>query len=171
MGLDICLRSEFTEEMIRTVSDRVRKSYPPRWEAESQKNATEYVNAIYAGYAETGAYFRDPYNRFGLLPILDIDIYPLISDDCTLPIEAARFLLAEVESRELTPASIEVAIIGAPPNGLIEHMEKFNGGPPDPAIDNIDWPAITAWLTKKRETLIALLRRSIELNEPLHCSG
>jgi hypothetical protein len=78
--------------------------------------------------------------------------------------------LAEIESRPLTPANIEAAIIGPPPNPVIGWMERSGfGGPPDPAIDDIDWPAIHAQLTNEREQLIALLRRSIKLNERLVC--
>jgi hypothetical protein len=165
MGLDIHLPSIFTDEVCEAVCERVSKTHAPG-------DVDRIIDAAYAGYAETGGYFRDPYNRFGLLPILDIDIYPLVSEDGTLPIEAARFLLAEVESRELTPASIEAAILGSPTHPMVAMSEHLLGiRPPDPDRDNIDWLATYAWLIKKRETLIALLRRSIELNEPLHCSG
>jgi hypothetical protein len=158
MGLDITLRSAFTEEVYEPILERWR-SAKPRDGKDGERYCSEHIKwagAIYGLYEETGAFFREPYNCFALTPMLDVDIHPLISeDDSTLPIEAARYLLAEIESRPpLTLEHVKIAVCGSQQRPVI----------------GVDWPATYAWLTKKRELLIALLRRSIELGEPLHVS-
>jgi hypothetical protein len=173
MGADISLRPVLTDEVHKAIIERAVENH------RSIKTSADVMQvgagAIYTALEETGAYFRDPYNRFGLLPMLGMswgaDVGPLLSEDGLLPIEAARHHLGEIESRPLTPANIEAAITGPPPHPVIAWMERsgFIEPYPDPAIDDIDWPAIHARLTNKRKQLIALLRRSIELDERLLC--
>jgi hypothetical protein len=171
MGIDITLRSQFTEEVYEPILERWRSTEPIRDGADGKRYCSEHAawaNAIYGLYEETGAYFREPYNCFALLPMLDVNIRPLISEDETLPIEAARHLLAVVESRPLTLEHVKHAVCGSRQRAVINSFEEFMNPAPI-EHDEINWPATYAWLTKKHERLIALLRRSIELDEPLLC--
>jgi hypothetical protein len=157
MGIDITLRSVLTAEACEAIGERLRAS-----------GETD-PDRMTAAFAETGAYFRDPYNCFGLLPMLEVDLYPLLAEDDTLPIDAARELLVVVESRPLTLEHVKIAVCGSRQRPLMSSIEDFMNPTPI-TVDEINWPATYARLTEKREQLIALLRRSIELNEPLECS-
>src|SRR5258708_6958470 len=100
-----------------------------------------------AALMATGGYYRQPYNCSGLLPVLglswDDDIFPMLDHKRMLPIDGARHFLTALECRPISPSDVEDA-----------------GDPVE----------MTAHWTKRREILMALLRRSIETNEPLHVS-
>jgi hypothetical protein len=91
---------------------------------------------------------------------------PLLSDDWTLPIEAARYLLAELEARPVAAAMVDD--MHARPGPLEALSESWGFAEPLTA-DEIDKEAALAHLVRKRKVLMALLRRSIETNEPLQC--
>jgi hypothetical protein len=161
MGADISLRSVLTDEVHRAIVERA---------VDQTKNPVDAIQAAYDALEATGAYFRDPYHGLGLLQVLDMDwsrdFGPLLSDDRTLSVEAARHFLAELEQRPITSERIDDAI-DRPSAGLPAWMEKH--GLQEPPDDGIDRAALLAGLDNKRSQLMALLRRSIELGEPLVC--
>jgi hypothetical protein len=167
MGVDIELRSVLTAEVHEAIVERALAQLP---KPDSIEDFERIAQASYDAVAATGAYFRDPYNRFGLLPVLGMDwlddVGPLLSADELLSIEGARHLLVEIERRPVTSEAIADALDG-PGDPMTAWMEKH--GAAKPAAD-IDRGAVFDFLIEKRRQLMALLRRSIELGEPLHCS-
>jgi hypothetical protein len=176
MGVDIELASVFTEEVAKAACDRafadlrdVRRRGLD--DAQATRDASQKV---FDEYAATGGYFRDPYNRFSLLPVLGMswqrDVDPLLLQTGELPIPAARVLLAELESRHVTEQGIENVLLG-PPTGMTAFVENLIGGREEVTeLSDDDRAEAWEWFTTKRKQLIALLRRSIELNEPLKVS-
>jgi hypothetical protein len=171
MGADISLRSVMTKETYDAVMERIRAELPP-----SPAMIQRYFDDLQA----TGAYFRDPYNSGCLLNALGMewsrDVGPLLDENCCLPIPAARHLLAEIEAKHLTPQLIEDICNGTAPRSktvaMVEEMnrrqESDQSGPrtvPEPGDERV----MAEWFARKRERLIRLLRKSIELNEPLYC--
>jgi hypothetical protein len=166
MGVDIELRSVFTEDVVDAALAKARRD---------ASNPREYGRAIHDAYTATGGYFRDPYNESGLFHALGMDwskdVGPMLTDDegsWRLPIPAARHLLAELQAKPLTPAMVEDVFTGRAKRGAMLTILADALGEPDyeePSPEQI--AEMTAWLIKKRATLMALLRRSIDLNEPL----
>jgi hypothetical protein len=68
MGADISLRSVLTDEVHKAILERV--AIENHRSIKTSADVLQVAEAIYTALAETGAYFRDPYNRFGLLPML-----------------------------------------------------------------------------------------------------
>jgi hypothetical protein len=172
MGADIYLRSVMTEEFETAIVDRELRDLTPG-------TSFDTANAMYAALAETGGYFRDPYNRFNLLNALGMDwgeVQPLLSPDRKLPIEGARRLLAELERRWVMQGAVDNAMLGPANTPLGKMLEEVAAVLPEGSVwprqakPGEDWSEVLPWLSKKRSQLIALLRRSIELNEPLECS-
>jgi hypothetical protein len=81
-----------------------------------------------------------------------------------LPVERARELIGMLEARPLTRARYASHLSWGHGNGPMQKMlDKMVGEPtPLPDIDEA-----FAFVSKKRTQLLAILRKSIELNEPL----
>jgi hypothetical protein len=89
-----------------------------------------------------------------------------------LPIESARDLLAMIEARPLTKERLTQHYLSHIIHGIEQHpitrwLFRSLGGPPaiPPDFDNL-----AAFLRQSRTELIAILKKSIALNEPLLCS-
>jgi hypothetical protein len=160
MGIDITLRSVLSDEAAIAIVDREVIAHPAR--------GGELMEAVFSAWTATGGYFRDPYNNWGLLMILGIKIGQFVSGN-EVSVEAARFLLAELEHQPITPDLVDRALYG--PNLGVHAMEEEMGlrEPRSGAVDDADRERAQGWFTDKRDNLMALLRRSIALNEPLHC--
>jgi hypothetical protein len=177
MGVDIELRSVFTEDVAEAACARARRDGGDPREYQHASDPREYlqaIGAIYDAYAATGGHFRDPYNASGLFHALGWDwddVGQMLDADHLLPIPAARHLLAELEARPLTPAMVEDIYTGRAKRAATLTVIHTVVGEPEYEIPSPEQMAVmTARLIKKRATLMALLRRSIDLNEPLHCS-
>lgn len=133
-----------------------------------------YVNEAYEMMAEAG-YFRDSYNDTSLFWMLGLSWAKLsdelLDEDYNLPIEAARRHLAVVETARdrfdpLFAAWVERERQGkSTARGDAYDLEGNNFTGEDNTV--ADWEA---YFREKLDRWIALLKQSIELNEPLHWS-
>jgi hypothetical protein len=181
MGADITLRSALSDEEQEAIVDRVMDDF-------DSARSIDAMQAVYDALLATGAYFRDPYHRYGLFAVLGMDwsrdVGLLLDAERRLPVMAARQLLLELGSRAITMQAIEDAqhreATGI--EAIIERAQEQAAQ----ELDHSSWPAhvrpqqmrherevspeeYMAHLIRRRQLLMALLRRSIELNEPLHC--
>lgn len=161
MGADIYLRSIF---------EPVKKKYEPKFNAAVRKRdalpdgparrkAQEAVSKAYDAMYPDEGYFRDSYNASSLSGLLDFswwqDIVPMLDKEGNLPISKAKKFIRLLESK---PVTMELVM------KRFDEEKGRGGGYTDPPEE---W--LKHW-TEKRERLIAMLKRSIELNEPLDCS-
>jgi hypothetical protein len=156
MGADIYLSS---------ISDRARNMYQPLFDdavkrrdlaktegmkAEWQVKVEKYHDAM---YPDEG-YFRDSYNPSSVFQVMDLSWWELgdklLDDTYHLPIDKAKELL---ELIELRPISYE---------RVTAHYEQHDLHESKESID--EW---FKYFVAKRERFMSLLRKSIELNEPL----
>jgi hypothetical protein len=128
---------------------------------------------------ESGGYFRDAYNAWDLLWALGLswtnDVLPmLVTGDRLLPIAAARFLISTIEERPLSRERVERHYLENVCDGIVRHpvtaaLVVAHTGAPG-TFSPPDFASYHSDLLQKRERLLALLRKSVELNEPLVCS-
>jgi hypothetical protein len=164
MGCDISLRSVFTEDVMNEALRKAGESNDP--------------GKFYAEALATGGYFREAYNRYSLIAALGMDwnedVGPLLNDKGELSIAGARHLLAELEVRPVSPAMVDDVCAGRSRlHPGVRVMQEQLGELAENAVPGPqegDQAFFTDHLIKRRELLMALLRRSIELNEPLECS-
>ena len=160
MGADIYLRS---------VSDKARATHEPLFheaverrnqagksgdkaaEEAAQAEVSEHYDAMYPD----DGYFRDSYNKTSLFWMMDLSWgqFGGIDENGELPIEEAKKLRAQLADNDIDEAK----------------FNKTFGGrvKTDTASSTEEWREFFA---DKRNRLIALLDKSIELNEPLYCS-
>jgi hypothetical protein len=174
MGLDMWLPSVFDYKDETSVHAALGELPQARSVEEIQACAT----LIYDRLRATGAYYREGYNRFGLLPHLGLswhEIYKQLPDHDFLPIDHARFLLAELETLPVTEDRVRRVVSGvddgSPIAWALERMSDQKYEPPP--MDRLDeaCAAIYSQLVTRRSELMALLRLAIERNEPLRISG
>jgi hypothetical protein len=156
MGADIYLNS---------IADRARNMYKPLFDdavkrrdlaktegmkAEWQAKVEKYFDAM---HPEDG-YFRDSYNASSVFQVMDLSWWELgdklLDETAHLPVDKAKELLAMIEQR---PISYE---------RVTAHYEQHDLHESKQSID--EW---FKYFVTKREKFMALLRKSIELNEPL----
>ena len=156
MGADIYLSS---------IADRARHMYEPLFndavkrrnlakteglKAEWQHKVEKYHDAM---FPEEG-YFRDSYNATSVFQVMDLSWWQLgdemLDETAHLPVDKARELLALIEQR---PISYETVTAHCEQNKLHESKQSID-----------EW---FKYFVAKRERFMALLRKSIELNEPL----
>lgn len=151
MGADVYLRSVFDANK-KKAEPKFKRAVAARDKAPkgpARDKAQERVDAAFGELFGPG-YFRDPYNGTTFLDKLDlswwVDIVPRLNDG-KLPIDQARWFINELRTRTLDDAKmLEVTA----PDSTLEETRKF--------------------YEKDRADLIALLEKSIELDEPLDCS-
>ena len=170
MGIDIHLDSVFRpwmEEFMKEVEAHPREDLDP----------IERVTLMYRVMEGSGAYFRNGRNHTDLMWAIGSsweDKLYLVLDHGYLPIRKAQELIDFIDSRPIThdlvkkhhqenitgdmgcthPAQIMFRKIGVPKSG-----RRY------PTADEL-----YEILNYKRDLLLDLLRRSIELGEPLSCS-
>jgi hypothetical protein len=133
-------------------------------------------------YASSGAYFGNGYNAGDIMWALGLSWWGTVGDMLDeshhLPVDKARELLAMIEARPLTKESVGKHLLANMTGGREEHPL---GGPvarlmveagvmSEQALPPPDFDRLMSHLTKKREELLTILRKSIDLNEPLSCS-
>jgi hypothetical protein len=107
-------------------------------------------------------------------------VVPLLEDDFWLPVQAARELLATIGERPLTKERLTRHYLEKITGSVNEHpamgpvSRKLAAGVPELGDVNTksDLPEFEAWarfLRICREELIAILRKSVELDERLLC--
>jgi hypothetical protein len=143
------------------------------------------LNDFYRDYESSGGYFRSGYNESDALWAMGLswedDVFPLRDAERKLPIAAARDLLAKIEARPLTPERCTEHIRANLTSGerryqgrksvqqMLDEMKAQVTGC-ELAEPEYDIEEFMPWRNRKRDTLMAILRRSIELNEPLSVS-
>jgi hypothetical protein len=179
MGADIYLRSVATEEVMIAVKDRVLGAAHYKWPG-------ELVDEFYKQMRAAGGYFRNGYNSGDAMWAIGLSwpgtVGPLLTVDARLPIERARELVAMIEARPLTRESFARHFLANMTSGVEQHpltgrihtlmynaADEAAGLPPQPLLPP-EFENAFAFVSERREELLALLRRSIELGEPLECS-
>jgi hypothetical protein len=124
----------------------------------------------------SGSYFRNGYNSGDLMWAMGLSwpdtVGGLLDSEDYLAVERARELLAMIEARPLTKERLtqhyfDYIARGAEQHPITGELFRSLGGlsavPPD--FDNL-----AVFLRRRRKELIAILKKSIALNEPLLCS-
>jgi hypothetical protein len=134
----------------------------------------KHVSEAYDGMYEAG-YFRDSYNSSSLFWMLGLSWWKLgeelLDDERNLPIAKAKEHLALMEAKRAEFDKLFAAWVSAKRKGkrktkanpYAEEPWKFEG-------EGETVPEWEAYLRDKLDRWIALLKQSIELNEPLHWS-
>jgi hypothetical protein len=150
---------------LSSITDRARSMYQPLFDdavkrrklaktegmkAEWQAKVEKYCDAM---HPEDG-YFRDSYNATSVFQVMDLSWWELgdrlLDETDHLPIEQAKELLAMIELRPIVYERVTT------------HYEQNKLHESKQSID--EW---FKYFVAKREKFMALLRKSIELNEPL----
>jgi hypothetical protein len=151
MGLDMWLPSVFDFDDEKAV-DVVLGDFPP-FERDID-NIQKAVVGMYDRLRATGGYYREAYSgNPGACTMLRL--WGAIEGKRILPADEARAMLADVEQKPITPALVDDAV---------ELSGKCSASPL-PTREQLE-----THLTKQRDCLMALLRKAVELNEPLHIS-
>jgi hypothetical protein len=166
------------------------------WEAWRANNMERFRNAldsdvtsedaspdgkIFDEIRASGGYFRNGYNSGDVMWAMGLSwphtVGGMLDSEGYLPVERARELLAMIEARPLTKERLTQHYLDHMTNGVEQHpvagllvwslQEEMNitlQSPP-PHFDRL-----AAFLRQRRTELIALLKNSIALDEPLLCS-
>jgi hypothetical protein len=167
MGVDIYLKSVFDPD----------SEWP--LDLATGINPIAAINAMYVRMEATGGYFRNAYNNTNVMWVMGLDwgrtVEPMLQGQNRndLPIECARELVTLIEAQPLSEERLvdhffSTMTDGVDPSpGTGRLMTMLAEGRPivPPAFE--DW---AKFVHRKRETLLALLHKSIELSEPLVCS-
>jgi hypothetical protein len=162
MGADIYLES---------VTEKARAKYEPLFKRavarrdhakgeEAQRKAQKSVMRYYGLMSPADGYYRDSYNPSAFLWLIGLswwsDVTPMLEEGY-LPIAKAQELLDMIERRPVTLERVTAHLRALNEN---DKVGGINGKP-------ADW--LKRWQQDKQD-LCTLLRKSIELNEPLLCS-
>ena len=146
-------------------------------------DATSDLSSISAAATEmydemraSGGYFRNGYNSGDVMWAMGLSwprtVGGMLDSEGYLPVERARELLAMIEARPLTKERLAQHYLDHITHSVEQHpitgwffrsLRELT--PPPPDFDHL-----VAFLRQRRTELIALLKRSIALNEPLLCS-
>jgi hypothetical protein len=117
--------------------------------------------SIIDDFRASGGYFRNGYNRGDVMAAMLIgwrQVAQMLDDRGYLPVDCAGELVGEIEKRPLSREHVVKHVVG-------DHL--YEGGTPPTEKETDD---LVTFLNMRRDELLAILRKSIELNEPLHCS-
>ena len=119
MGADIYLQSFY--EQIKAAAERAV--------AGLEDDPMAAIGATYEAMAETGGYFRDPYNQTGLVTAIGMDwwrdVGPMLNTESKLPVEGAHHLLVEIKTRPIAPAMVEDVLDGRVLHPFDERMREL----------------------------------------------
>jgi hypothetical protein len=178
MGVDICLESIWNPFMKKLESE------PPPVRRPDQ-SMEEFIISMYDRYRASGGYFRNGYNAGDVMWASCLSwniVAEMLDKNHYLPVERARELVEMIEARPLTREHVVARVFGNMGNGhpvtetiarIVEEAKQQATGeaPPPrqpPTQEEVDNGV--AFLNTRRDELLAILRKSIELNEPLRCS-
>jgi hypothetical protein len=177
MGIDIYLNSIWQPFL----ADWEKRGSPPPAEHD---NPIQIMEARFEYFASSGGYFRNGYNGGDIMWAMGLSwsrtVSPMLDKKHRLPIEDARKLLSMIEERPLTKERLAAHYLKNMTDGTDQHPIT---GPLQEAIAEAlggeedtqrplppDFEYFAGFLSKKREQLLTILRKSIERNEPLVCS-
>ena len=129
----------------------------------------------------SGGYFRNGYNSGDVMFAMGLSwpetVGPML-DGALLPVERARELISMIEQRPLTRERVGAHIFenmtdGVDVNPFQRMMDQVAAEAaglepqkkPPPNVDEL-----FGFLNKRRDELLSILRKSVELGEPLVCS-
>jgi hypothetical protein len=179
MGVDLFLNSVWepwwADNMERVLN---APDIDPTSEAAS---ITPAASQMYDEMRASGGYFRNGYNSGDVMWAMGLSwphtVGDMLDSEGYLPVERARELLAMIEARPLTKERLTQHYLDHMTNGVEQHpvagllvwslQEEMNitlQSPPP------DFDRLAAFLRQRRTELIALLKNSIALDEPLLCS-
>jgi hypothetical protein len=182
MGVDIYLESRmkpFNEELART--------RPPPPQSDSSEEFLAFVDTFFDNMRASGGYFQNAYNSGDVMWAMGLSwegtVSPMLDERDYLPIERARALVAMIEARPLTRKQVAAHMFENMTAGVQQHPisgplirlhEKFLaaevGEETPPKLKPPDFDHLFSFLNQRRDELLTILRKSIELNEPLLCS-
>jgi hypothetical protein len=117
----------------------------------------------------SGGYFRNGYNSGDVMWAMGLswreDVGKMLDSKCRLSIDHARALIAKIEARPLTRERVAQHIFEHLSDGSVTYRTGFTEHGPPPNLDEM-----FAFLGKRRYELLTILRKSVELGEPLVCS-
>jgi len=163
------------DHLITKLGGRDKVMRDPRLSKQVDK-LQQYVGEAYEILTESPGYFRDSYNDTSLFWVLGISWWEIadkmLDEERNLPIEHAKELLAFMETERETFDETFAAWVEKKRKGKKEGVDgalydekpwKFDteGGSVE------DWRKM---FRTKLDRFIELLKRSIEMNEPLHWS-
>jgi hypothetical protein len=186
MGADIYLQSIY-----KAFKEKQSAPIAP-WD-ESTESIEDFTNRFFDADRASGGYFRNGYNAGDIMWAMGLSWNGTVSsmlDDKEgigmgyLPIAKARELVEMIEARPLTRERVAVHIFQNMTSGKHEHplsgpiMQKVeeaiaaeNGEEPQEQLPleppNLD--EMFGFLNTHRDQLLAILRKSIEVDEPLYC--
>jgi hypothetical protein len=179
MGVDIYLQS-----ILKPFEEKLSQVQPPLPSAFESFEA--FVSDHFDKMRASGGYFRNGYNAGDVMWAMGLSwdgtVKPMLNDERDLPIPRARDLIEMIEARPLTRERVAAHIFEHMTDGINEHpitgplervMEKVMADEHDedspPKLSPPDVDHLFGFLDKRRNELLAILRRSTELNEPLFC--
>jgi hypothetical protein len=187
MGVDIYLNSiwePFWSAFEGSLADgRLQKEVDRAMAAHDIEKAT---TVVYDAYRASGGYFRNGYNAGDVMWAMGLswsgDVGPMLDAKHFLSIENARKLVAMIEARPLTRERIARHIlehmtdgkgphpVTGPTFALMNEAYAEATGDAAPPLRPPDFEKLSTFLLKRREELLVILRKSIELDEPLEIS-
>jgi hypothetical protein len=137
----------------------------------SSDEATRAINELFEVYRSSGGYFRNAYNGTDVMVAMGLSwdtVSPLLDAEQRLPIERARELLAMILARPIEREQFarHLASYG---NGPVQRFMDEAIGRPPPVAWKFDLDEMLTFVCERRAQLIAILRKSIALDEPLLC--
>jgi hypothetical protein len=176
MGANIYLQS------IWKTFEEKRSQMPPPQPSAFENAAAAFFDEMRA----SGGYFRNGYNAGDVMWAMGLSWHVTVSpmlDRGYLPIPRARELIETIEVRPLTRERVAAHIFEHMTDGINEHpftgplervMEKVMADEHDdeespPKLSPPDLDHLFGFLDKRRGELLTILRKSIELGEPLYC--
>jgi hypothetical protein len=171
MGVDIYLNSIF---------EPWAKMHPPE-RSNRRLSAEEVIQALEERFEQarsSGGYYRNAYNDTDVMWAMGMawseDVGKKLDSKRRLPVAAARELIDKIEARPLTRERVARHIFEHMSDGFVDHpitgdmkrRDAHINGPLEPP----DLDAQGAYLNTRRDQLLAILRKSVELGEPLKCS-
>jgi hypothetical protein len=129
-------------------------------------NPLARAEAIYDAYRESGGYFRNGYNATDVMAAIGLDwgmVYKMCDAEHRLPVKRARELVAMIEARPWAHETYAHHLMHHGHGRIQKMIDEATGQPSAPP----DIDAFFAFTSERREQLLAILRKSIALNEPL----
>jgi hypothetical protein len=152
----------------------------------STETAEDFGNRFLDAQRVSGGYFRNAYNAGDIMWAMGLSwngtVSSMLDDDGCLPIAKARELIEMIEARPLTRERVGAHIFEHMTDGVEPHpicgpiMQKVEEaiaaerGEDAPKFGPPDLDHLFGFLNTRRDQLLVILRKSIELDEPLRCS-
>jgi hypothetical protein len=187
MGADIYLESVRNPWFAAFEASEEARGRPIIGDFKTVDDIKHAVERVYDAYRSSGGYFRNGYNSGDVMWAMGLSWTETVgamldANKERLPVDRARELVAMIEARPLTRERVARHFFEHMTDGVKPHpvtgplvqlmqdeADKAMGISPQPMLPP-DFDHLFAFLSKRREDLLAILRKSIALDEPLLCS-